>query len=159
LLYELENFKNSLIRYFGSKSLGVVFFERNFKSAHWQVHVVPVQLDAIDNLTIKIKSISKDHFAIADYVDIPKNCSINDIVPHNEPYLYWQVEPLGQRFICQILVKDSFFPIQLARIVLADKQIMNCQDRIDWKRCSKTEDEYIDLAKRVKKDYERFDFT
>jgi hypothetical protein len=159
LLCELENFKTSLIRYFGSQSKGVVFFERNFRSVHWQIQVVPIILDEIQNLASKIKSISKIHFASADYIDIPKNCSIKDIVPPNSPYLYWQIEPPGQSFVCQIDTKNSIFPIQLPRMVLADEQIMNCRDRIDWKRCSKSKDEYIELVAKIKQGYARFDIT
>uniref|UniRef100_A0A6G1SA01 CWF19-like protein 1 n=1 Tax=Aceria tosichella TaxID=561515 RepID=A0A6G1SA01_9ACAR len=159
LLHELENFKNSLIRYFGSQSMGVIFYERNFRSVHWQIQVVPIRLDELDDLVCKIKSISKIHFAKSEYIDIPKNCSINDIVPRNAPYLYWQIEPLGQRFIYQIEVKDSFFPVQLPRKVLADEKIMNCLDRVDWKRCSKSKDEYVDLVKRIKMNYQQFDIT
>lgn len=159
LLNELENFKNSLVRYFESQSMGVIFYERNFRSVHWQIQVVPTKLDELDNLALKIKRISKNHFPKSDYLDIPDNCSISDIIPPSAPYLYWQIEPMGQRFICQIEVKNCYFPVQLPRIVLADEQIMRCPDRVDWKRCSKSKDEYIDLVKRIKSNYEKFDIT
>lgn len=158
-LDELESFKYSLIDYFKRKSMGVIFFERNFRSVHWQIQVVPIEEDKLGNLAHKIKSISEVYYAKSNYVDIPENFSIDEIIPKNASYLYWQIEPIKHRFISQIETADSSFPIQLPRMVLADPLIMNFPDRIDWKRCSKDRDDYINLVERIRKDYQPYDFT
>lgn len=159
LLEELENFKSSLVKYYAIKSMGVVFFERNFRSVHWQLQVVPIPLEKIDTVEQDIKTTSKKHFYNADYIDIPSSCSLGDMIPPKAPYFYWQVEPPSRRFVTQIRVKGSFFPVQIGRIVLADEKILNCPDKIDWRRCLKTREEYEELAKRVKSEYREFDLT
>ena len=159
LLAELEQFEKSLVQYFNRKSMGVVFFERNFHSAHWQIQVVPISLKLIEELPSKIKSISMKHYDKCNYIDIPKSCSIADVIPPGAPYMYWQLEPSGERFVTQIELKGSFFSVQLPRLVLADSQLMNCKDRVDWKKCTKSREEYIELTKQIKKNYAQFDFT
>lgn len=42
VLEEIAKFKNSLKKYFESIGKDVLFFERNFKSPHLQVQVVPI---------------------------------------------------------------------------------------------------------------------
>lgn len=159
LMEELEKFKGSLVKYFEKQSRGVIFFERNFRSVHWQLQVVPIPLSNINELPQKIKSISANYFDDSDYIDIPDSCSLRDIIPPKAPYFFWQIEPLGQRFACQIRVKSSFFPIQLGRMVLADPNILNCPDRIDWKQCAKNKEEYVELVKMIKEKYGEFDIT
>lgn len=159
LLTELELFKKSLIKYFRKQDKGVVFYERNFKSVHWQLQVVPVPMKHLDKLEKNIKTISKKLFTNTEYIDIPSNCPLKDIIPQKAPYFYWQLEPIGSRFVTQIQVKGSFFPVQFGRIVLADSSILNCFERIDWKKCVKTKDEYIDLVEKIKETYREFDIT
>ena len=39
---EVEQYKNAFRKYFGDQNKSVVFFERNFKSKHMQLQVVPI---------------------------------------------------------------------------------------------------------------------
>jgi len=158
LMEELELFKKSLVSYFGSRGQGVVFFERNFRSVHWQIQVVPVPQDRMSELEKNIKSVSRDHFSNADFIDIPSNCSLSDIIPQNTPYFFWQIEPVGKKFVTQIRVKGSFFPIQLGRLVLSDSSILNCPEKVDWKLGTKTKEEYENLVTEVKRRYKDFHF-
>lgn len=159
LMQELGRFKKSLVDYFGTKSLGVVFFERNFRSVHWQLQVVPIPLEVIDTIQDDIITISKEHFKNSDYLDISAEYSLSDMIPPNVPYFFWNLEPIGSRFVTQIQVRGSFFPVQLGRIILADPRILDCEDRIDWKKCVKSQEEYAELVTKTKKDYEKFDIT
>lgn len=135
LLEELEEFKTSLIDFFRSEGKAVVFFERNFKSVHWQLQVVPVPFELIDTIEGDIKILSNRHFKNSDYIDIPSEGLISDFIPSGAPYLYWQIEPIGVKFVTKIEVKGSFFPIQLGRLILSDRMILNCPDRVNWRDC------------------------
>lgn len=159
LLEELERFKQSLIDYFGRQGQGVVFFERNFRSVHWQLQVVPIPLDIIDTIEENIKSISSNLFKNSKYLDIPANCSLSDIIPPNVPYFYWLIQPLEKQFVTQLEVKGSFFPIQFGRLVLSDAKILDCMDKVDWKSCTKSKEDYIELVKQTKDRYKEFDIT
>lgn len=156
---ELALFKSSLINYFKKKSLGVIFFERNFRSVHWQLQVIPISISKLQGVTSRIKSLSKKHYNKCDYLDIPSNCSLSDVIPPGSPYLYWRVEPSRERFVSKIELTGSFFPVQLPRIILADSEILDCKERIDWKKCTKTNDEYTQLVRGIKIEYSEFDFT
>lgn len=159
LYAELEEFKKSLERYFALSSRGVIFYERNFRSVHWQLQVVPIPLDRIASADKSVKEVSEHLFSNSNYIDIPANCSLADMVPSGAAYIYWQIEPKGSRFVSQIHVKGSYFPVQLGRQVLADPQLLDCGAKVDWKSCIKSEDEYISLVTDMKKKYKEFDFT
>lgn len=159
LIAELRSFKKSLIDYFHRQSKGVVFFERNFRSVHWQLQAVPIAIDILDTLEFNIKQVSKKHFKNINYFDIPTGCSIGDVVPKGAPYIHWQIEPLGIEFVSQIQTKGSFFPIQLGRLVLADSSILNCPNKVNWSDCKKSKEEYVNLVEIVKEKYKDFDIT
>ena len=47
---ELESYKSALVQYYKSKNCEVVFYERNFKSTHIQIHAVPIPSSAMYSL-------------------------------------------------------------------------------------------------------------
>lgn len=159
LLVELDQFKKSLVDYFGGQSQGVVFFERNFRSVHWQLQVVPIPLDILETVETNIKLVSKKHFKNTNYLNISRGCSLSDVIPPDAPYMHWQLEPLGSQFVTQIQVKGSYFPIQFGRMVLADASILNCPDKVDWNKCAKSKEEYMVLVEKIKNKYKNFDIT
>lgn len=153
LLSEVEGFKRSLVDYFSEKAMGVVFFERNFRSVHWQLQVVPIPIEIFDGIEEKIKLVSKSHFQNSSYLDIPKNCSLSDMIKPGAPYFFWQIEPSGTRFVTEIQVQKSFFPVQFGRLVLSDKSILDCPSKVDWRKCVKTEEEYKEIVRQFKSSY------
>lgn len=159
LLAELSSFKKSLVDYFSHQSKGVVFFERNFRSVHWQLQVVPIPNDLLDTVETNIKLVSKKQFKNISYLDIPPGCSLSDMVPQGAPYIFWQIEPSSVQFVSQIQVKGSFFPVQLGRSVLADLSILNCPEMVNWTECKKSKEEYIRLVSMIKEKYNGFDIT
>lgn len=159
LLSELESFKNSLIDFFEKQSKGVVFYERNFKSVHWQLQAIPVPIDSIVSVETDIKSISKKYYTNFTCIDLPDSCSIGQRISNQNPYFFWQIEPLGTRFLLAIDPKDSSFPIHLGRMVLSDPSILNCMDKVDWKDCVKTIEEYEKIVRGIKENYNEFDIT
>lgn len=159
LLAELSSFKKSLVDYFSHQSKGVLFFERNFRSVHWQLQVVPIPYELLDTVETNIKLVSKKHFKNINYLEIPSGCSLSDMVPQGAPYIFWQIEPSGVQFVSQIQVKGSFFPVQLGRLVLADSSILNCPEMVNWNDCKKSKEEYIRLVSMIKEKYNDFDIT
>lgn len=155
LLAEKEQFINHIVKYFEEKSMSVAFFERNFRSVHWQIQAVPISKEIMRDMKKKIHSLSKKHYSKCTYIDFSPSLKISDIIPPGAPYLHWRLEPESQSFACKIDVKDSIFPVQLPRMVLA--QIMDCPDRIDWKKCCKTREEYASLVGQIKDKWAKFD--
>lgn len=155
LVAEKNTFMHHIMEYFETKSMGVVFFERNFRSVHWQIHAVPIARKLLRGVDKKIREVSDVHYSKCTYIDFASSLQISDIIQPGAPYLHWQIEPLGVNFACVIDVKESFFPVQLPRIVLA--QILDCPDRIDWKKCCKSREEYLELVAQIKEKWTKFD--
>ncbi|XP_023209442.1 CWF19-like protein 1 isoform X1 [Centruroides sculpturatus] len=152
-LHEIERYKESLKKFFNSQNKTVVFFERNYKSSHLQIQVVPIPLDMIDRL----KSV---FFSQADEKDInldeiPKHSELSQIVPPGKPYFYVEFES-GEKLFHRIRTQ---FPLQFGREVLASEEILNIPHCADWKACKYTKAEEVEMASDFKTLFKTFDFT
>lgn len=49
-LEEISKFKEALIKYFQEQNRTPIFFERNFKTSHCQINVVPIPVNATKEL-------------------------------------------------------------------------------------------------------------
>ncbi len=58
---EIAQYKAGLRRYFASMSQSCVIFERNYKSQHLQLQVVPVPMDREDTLQHAFEHVSARH--------------------------------------------------------------------------------------------------
>lgn len=73
VLEEIGKFKEALIKYYEEQNKVPIFFERNFKTSHCQVNVVPVPLNA----TKELEDIFKVKFNI--YLILMYQVIINDL--------------------------------------------------------------------------------
>lgn len=159
MIQEINKFKSSLLKFFANQSKAVIFYERNFRSTHLQIQVVPIDLDMLDGIDLKIKNISEKIYPKISYQAIPNNCSISDMIPKGQSYFLWEIEPLGVKFYSKIDTRGAFFPMQFGRQILVHNDLLNIPHRIDWKKCSQSEEECKELVKRLKEAYKPLDFT
>lgn len=61
---EVNKFKTQLIKYFEAEGKAVVFFERNFKSPHLQVQVVPILKSSLSGLKLACLVSPTIHFEL-----------------------------------------------------------------------------------------------
>ena len=154
LLDELERFKSALTQYFRSKHRSLVFFERNFKSSHLQIQVVPIPEAKSQNLKSAILDSTQERNL--NLKELTDDLQLKDVLNAGIPYFYIE----GSDFKLFTPIKTSeFFPLQLGREILAQPSVLDCLDRVDWKACALSDKEAIAVANKIRKEFEPFDFT
>ncbi|KAK7075504.1 hypothetical protein SK128_009879 [Halocaridina rubra] len=150
---EIEKFKLALKRMFKSKGKAVVFFERNYRSQHLQVQVIPVALKATGHLMEMFMNIAESNGFELD--EIPKLSEISQVAPPGTPFFYVEL-PSGEKLYHRI--KKSF-PLQFGREVLASSPILNVPERVDWRECQISKEEEIEERNVIRSTFQPFDFT
>lgn len=90
------------------------------------------------------------------------NFKISELPPHTDlqqiaqpGVLYFYAELPDRQKLYYRIKKD--FPLQFGREVLASDKILDLDDRVDWKDCQLGQEEEIELAKRIRRDFQPFD--
>ena len=149
---EIARFKSALVDCFKLKGMGMVFWERNFRSQHAQIQGIPVPHKAIKEL--------RDTFLAAGRV---KGLELveceeeiwNVVEEEGIPYFHLEL-PQGPALITRQM---SDFPLQWAREVLAGEELLNLPGKVDWRQATQTKEEETDNAIALRKIFQKFDFT
>lgn len=154
VLNEIGQFKNAIIDFFDSKEQVPVFFERNFKSGHLQLQCVAIPQNKINNLRDTLEQQCKrNNFKL---YQLPKGSKISDQLSEKIPYFY--IEFHGERYYIGIKPARGF-PMQFGRELLADRNVLNCTEKINWRDCELNQSEVNDLVKGIREDFKQYDFT
>lgn len=153
---EIDKFKTSLIQFYDSMNKVPVFFERNFKTAHFQLQVIGLDKEKASDGSLKQST--EEVFAQFDFHEMSPHSDLSDVIQANVPYFFLDC-PGYFKFFVRIDVKKAFFPIQIGRELLAHKSLLNCADKIDWKKCTLDPEQSKQLAVKVRQDFKPFDFT
>jgi diadenosine tetraphosphate (Ap4A) HIT family hydrolase len=115
---EIEKYKQCLQKAFQEDGKSVVFFERNYRSNHLQIQVVPlpseISSDTVKNSFFSLARSNKDKIGKPrplDLAEIPKRTEIHQMVPQGVPYFHAEM-PDGARLLPRI---EGFFPLQFGR--------------------------------------------
>ncbi|RZF32947.1 hypothetical protein LSTR_LSTR000817 [Laodelphax striatellus] len=150
---EIKQFKSALKKYFKSKRKAVVFFERNYKTSHLQIQVVPVPIGKTEILKAEFEAGAEmENFNLDE---LPEQTDLSQIAPPGTPYFYLEL-PSGEKLFHRV---RKNFPLQFGRDVLANEMILNMEERADWRECKLTKEEEIEICQKFRKDYQPFDFT
>lgn len=151
-LEELEKFKEALQKCYASRQKRAVFFERNYRSSHLQIQVVPLPV----SLMSRVKSVFVDYGQSVglDLDEIPPNSDLRQIVGAGRPYFYVEVE--GTKLLHRI---RRNFPLQFGREVLACEELLNMPERADWRSCSVAKEEESEAVAEFREQFGPFDFT
>lgn len=150
---EIEKYKVALKAMFKKKEKRTVFFERNYRSQHLQVQVVPVPAEAALHLMEMFTDMAESNTIELD--EIPKLSDISQIAPPGTPYFYAEL-PTGEKLYHRV---KKNFPLQFGREVLASPPILNVTERIDWRECKSSKEEETRLRDRIREDFRPYDFT
>lgn len=85
--------------------------------------------------------------------ELPTHTDLQQIAKPGVLYFYVEL-PSGVKLYHRIK-KD--FPLQFGREVLASDRILDINDRIDWKDCQMDKEEEIELANKIRKEFQPFD--
>ncbi|XP_075390178.1 CWF19-like protein 1 isoform X2 [Tenrec ecaudatus] len=152
---EVEKYKATLRRFFKSRGKRCVLFERNYKSHHLQLQVIPVPLSCCATDDIKDAFISQAQEQQIELLEIPEHSDIKQIAQPGAAYFYVELDT-GAKLFHRI---KKHFPLQFGREVLASEAILNIPDKSDWRQCQISKEEEETHARRFRKNFEPFDFT
>ncbi|XP_043262500.1 CWF19-like protein 1 [Colletes gigas] len=148
---EMDLYKNAITKYYATMDKVPVFFERNYKTSHCQLQVIPVH----KNLTPALKEMFEEMAECNNFkiTELPMHTDLQQIAKPGILYFYVEL-PAGIKLYYRIK-KD--FPLQFGREVLASDRILDINDRVDWKDCQMDKEEEIELANRIRKEFQPFD--
>ncbi|CAH1785742.1 unnamed protein product [Owenia fusiformis] len=150
---EIDKYKAALKKYFKSQGKGVVFFERNFKTSHLQIQVIPIDGSTARDVPEVFSELAEGQNI--ELAEIPKHSDLKQIVPAGAPYFYAEL-PSGEKLLHRI---KKFFPLQFGREALADEKILNMEDRVNWKNCKSTKEEETQWAAKFRDTFQSYDFN
>ncbi|BFZ05224.1 hypothetical protein BsWGS_08263 [Bradybaena similaris] len=153
VIQQIEKYKTGLRKMFKLQGKSVVFFERNFKTQHLQIQVVPIPQDSV--VDIKDTFMACAEAESLELAELPKHSELKQIVPDGAPYFYAEL-PTGEKLLHRI---SKQFPLQFGREALCEPPILNMPERVDWKTCKLSMDEEKEIAAKFKSDFKQFDFN
>ena len=149
---ELEQFKCSLREYFKTLNKVVAFFERNYRSSHAQINVVAIE----ESLEWQIKNAldDKSEEYNLEMETLPKLTEATQL-PERGAYFVAEL-PNNTTMITR---KMKFFPLHFGREVFCAENVLNCEQKIDWKTCQLSVEEETRIVKEFRSDFAPFNFT
>lgn len=152
---EVDKFKEALAKFYGRDEKAPVFFERNYKTSHMQIQSVPVPKAALRDLREIFEEEARGHgFTLSE---LDGNDRLDQVIPKNCPYFC--VELPNSCVLYTKITPSMNFPLNFAREVLACGPVLDMESRSDWKDCKVEKEEEEKTARRIRTDFEPFDFT
>ncbi|CAB1421776.1 unnamed protein product [Pleuronectes platessa] len=152
---EMEKYKSALTSFYKSKGERCVVFERNYRSQHLQLQVVPVPLDRCTTDDIKDAFTVQAQEQQMELMEIPQHTELKQIAPPGTPYFYVEFDS-GEKLFYRI---RKNFPLQFGREVLASEALLNIPTRADWKECKQSREEEEASCQRLRDDFKPYDFA
>ncbi|XP_067110297.1 CWF19-like protein 1 [Osmerus mordax] len=152
---ELQRYKEAVRSFYKSKGLRCVVFERNYRSQHLQLQVVPVPVDKCSSEEIKEAFMVHAEEQHIEMMEIPEHTDLKQIAPPGTPYFYAELDS-GEKLYHRI---QKHFPLQFGREVLASQAVLNIPERADWKECKQTREEEDECCKQLRDAFQPFDFA
>uniref|UniRef100_A0A671YDY5 CWF19-like protein 1 n=1 Tax=Sparus aurata TaxID=8175 RepID=A0A671YDY5_SPAAU len=155
VVVEMEKYKSALKSFYKSKGERCVLFERNYRSQHLQLQVVPVPLDRCATEDIKEAFMVQAQEQQMELMEIPEHTDLKQIAPPGTPYFYVELDS-GEKLYHRI---QKHFPLQFGREVLASEAVLNIPTRADWKECKQSREEEEESCKQLRDDFQPYDFA
>uniref|UniRef100_U5EW12 CWF19-like protein 1 n=1 Tax=Corethrella appendiculata TaxID=1370023 RepID=U5EW12_9DIPT len=150
---ELEKFKQALRLYYKDRDQAALFYERNYKTGHLQINVIGID----ENVKWKIQHVVDDKAEEHNLQmeKITKLASAKQL-PENRPYF---IIELPDEDSCSITQQMKGFPLHFGREIICNENLMNCDEKIDWRQCNLGKEEEIDAVNRFRESFKPYDFT
>eukprot|EP00088_Acartia_fossae_P069650 TRINITY_DN9155_c0_g1_i3.p1 TRINITY_DN9155_c0_g1~~TRINITY_DN9155_c0_g1_i3.p1 ORF type:complete len:523 (+),score=146.82 TRINITY_DN9155_c0_g1_i3:40-1608(+) len=150
---EIDRFKSALRKMLKKHGKVPVYFERNYKTQHLQIQVVPVIKEDANLVTKQFldEASSRD----IDLNEIPSHVPVGQLAVQGQPYFLVDT-PNKETLFGRV---NPGFPIQFGRDVLCGPDLLDMPDRVDWRNCQLSKEEETDQVKEFRKKFSPFDFT
>ncbi len=90
-----------------------------------------------------------------ELLEIPDHSSLPQMAPPGAPYFYAEL-PCKTRLFHRV---RSGFPIQFGREALAARQLLDMEERVDWRHCKADKEEETKMTKEFRTTFQPYDFT
>ncbi|TWW64906.1 CWF19-like protein 1 isoform X1 [Takifugu flavidus] len=155
VVQEMEKYKSALKSFYKSRGERCILFERNYKSQHLQLQVVPVPLDLCTTEDIKEAFMVQAQEQQMELMEIPQHTDLKQIAPPGTPYFFVELDS-EEKLYYRI---QRHFPLQFGREVLASEAILNIPTRADWKECKQSREEEEECCKELRNEFQPYDFA
>ncbi|KAL9921226.1 CWF19-like protein 1 homolog [Glossina fuscipes fuscipes] len=149
---ELLKFKDALRKFFKDQQQVVCFTERNYKSSHLQFNCFGI--DA--GYSWKISHAFEDK---AEEFELKfenlKDLNSPQMLPSQGPYF---VAELSDDTIL-ITRQMKHFPLHFARDVFCSPNLLNCEEKTDWRDCKLEKAREVELVQNFREKFSKYDFT
>jgi len=129
------------------------FFERNFKTQHLQIQVVPVIKE--DANIVKNQFLQQASSREIDLNEIPSHVPVSQLAVAGQPYFLVET-PNKENLFGRV---NKTFPLQFGREVLCCSDLLDMAEKSDWKLCKLSKEEETEQAKDFRRGFSTFDFT
>jgi len=148
---EISRFKSALKKCF-KKELNsqAVFFERNYRQKHLQLQVCPIPRDSPFGITLEDCCQEQE----LELTEVPEHSSLQQMAPVGTPYFY--AEWKNNKYFHRV---RKGFPMQFGREVLAHKDLLNAEDRVDWRECKVDKETETAMTQKFRQLFKPYDFT
>lgn len=153
VLEEINRFKSALRKCFKQMNQVVVFFERNYKSFHLQLQVVPLPSECKPGIKSAFQDIGDSQNI--ELNEIPEHSELSQMAQTGTPYFYAEL-PSKTKLFHRV---KSGFPIHFGREVLASPALLNKEEAIDWRDCKVDTEEETRMTAEFRELFKPFDFT
>ncbi|VDN94025.1 unnamed protein product [Brugia pahangi] len=150
---DIKKYKDALTLMFNKQGKLPVFFERNYKTQHLQIQVVPIPKTC--SKALRSSFLNAAQIKNIEMVFLEEEEEIWDIVNEGCPYFLVEL-PDGSRLYSLKMVD---FPLQFGREVLAEPALLDCEEKIDWRQCELEKNEQTKLIDNLKQIFQPYDFT
>eukprot|EP00108_Taenia_solium_P012041 TsM_000997800 transcript=TsM_000997800 gene=TsM_000997800 len=157
---DIEAYKKSLRAMFKEEGKVMVTFERNYKTHHYQLQVVPVPFSVAGEVKKAFLEMSESlPNSPCKLEPLPRSSSISDFCKPGIPYFYVEL-PTGEKLFNKIeRNRVSSSDVNFGRAVLASEAILNCPERVNWRECTESEEAETQLAAETRTKFAAFDFA
>jgi len=150
---EVNKFKSCLRKMFKKHGKVAVFFERNYKTQHLQIQVVPVIKE--DATLVTKQFLDQASAREIDLNEIPSHVPVSQLAVQGQPFFLVET-PNKETLFGRV---NPGFPIQFGRDVLCSPDLLDMPERVDWRNCQLSKEEETEQTKNFRKMFSPFDFT
>ncbi|XP_058826672.1 CWF19-like protein 1 homolog [Topomyia yanbarensis] len=149
---ELNKFKSALAQFFKDREETIFLYERNYKTGHLQINAIGID----NNVAWKIKHVledkSEEHNLTLETVELAASPAD---MPQKTPYFVAELPDGTMMYTKQM----KQFPLHFGREIICADNLLNCEEKIDWRQCNLEKEAEEAMAKSFRESFKPYDFT
>lgn len=149
---ELNKFKDALTQFFKDREETIFLYERNYKTGHLQINAIGVDNNVAWKIQHVLEDKSEEHNITLETVSKP--LAPSDL-PQKCPYFVAELPDGKVMFTKQM----KNFPLHFGREIICADNLLNCEEKIDWRQCNLEKEEEEALTIRFRDSFKPYDFT